>query len=149
MYIWKLKDLLKTNEGFRSHPYLCTANRTTVGFGRNLSDKGISEQEAKFLLDNDVREVINALRDKIQNFESLPSHVKIVLGDMGFQLGIVGLLKFKKMLHHIEAGRQGGLEKFENAAKELLDSKYAKQTPNRANRNAEILRTGILPEFLK
>ena len=56
-----------------------------------------------------------------------------VLFSLSYQLGTTGLLNFKRMWAAIEA------HDFATAAAELLDSKYATQTPNRANKNAKIL----------
>ena len=55
------KESLKKHEGYRQFAYQCTANKTTVAYGRNLQDKGISETEAMYLLENDIVECIQDL----------------------------------------------------------------------------------------
>ena len=63
----------------------------------------------------------------------------IVLLSMAYQMGVGGLLKFRKMLAAIEDND------WPEAEKQALDSRWAKQTPDRAKRHAEILRTGVMP----
>ena len=42
------------HEGFRNKPYKCTANKLTIGYGRNIEDNGITKTEASVLLKNDI-----------------------------------------------------------------------------------------------
>ena len=64
-----------------------------------------------------------------------------VLESMCYQLGIAGFRKFKNMISAIDIGDWG------EAAKQALDSRWAKQTPKRAERHAEVLRTGTLEAY--
>jgi lysozyme len=54
----KLLDMLMLHEGLELKPYQCTADKTSIGVGRNLQDLGISEDEAKYLLNNDVDRIL-------------------------------------------------------------------------------------------
>lgn len=117
---------LKRLEGYRQFPYLDTLGVETVGYGRNLRDKGITEPEAATLLYNDVAEALSSVRDKIPFFDTLTEKRQAVLAELAFQLGIVGLLKFQKMLAAAEEDR------WEDAAAEILSSLLATQSPNRA-----------------
>jgi len=65
---------------------------------------------------------------------SQPPDVRRALLNMAYQLGVSGLLNFSKMLTALQAGDR------EEAAREALDSLWAKQTPNRARRVALLLR---------
>lgn len=125
---------LKRDEGFRAKPYKCTADKLTIGYGRNLDDKGITVQEAEMLLYCDIAEVIEQVHREIPLVAEKPIQIRLGLYNMAFNLGINGLLKFEKMLYAIEK------DDYELAAKEALDSKWAKQVGKRANRIAELFR---------
>jgi lysozyme len=59
------KELLIKHEGIRFTPYKCSMGRWTIGIGRNLSDKGITKEEALYLLDNDIKECERDLANDI------------------------------------------------------------------------------------
>ncbi|QDP47980.1 MAG: putative endolysin [Prokaryotic dsDNA virus sp.] len=128
-----LKEMLIKNEGMKLHPYLCTANKMTIGVGRNLSDNGITSAEAEQMLSNDMDNVFSDLDRNIPFWQSLPYNIRLVLCDMAFNLGIKKLCKFHFMLEALEE------RNFELAAEELLDSTYAKQVKNRAKRNYDLI----------
>lgn len=141
MFIWKSKELIKQHEGFRTHLYLCTSGKKTIGYGRNISDNGISVDEAELMLKNDIAGCVSDLRANIEGFEELDGNRKAALLDLCFNMGINKLLGFKKMLAALKAGQ------FETAAEELLDSRYAQQVGKRAKTISEIIRTGELPDY--
>jgi lysozyme len=116
---------IKKNEGLKLNPYKCTSNKLTIGYGRNLENNGITEAEAHYLLLNDVYLIENEL-DRLFKIKKMPNHVYEVLVEMAYQLGIEGLLKFKKTLVLVEAGE------YKLASKEMMRSKWAEQTPARA-----------------
>ena len=128
-----LKEMLIKNEGMKLHPYQCTANKTTIGVGRNLSDNGITSAEAELMLANDMDNVFSDLDRNIPFWQSMPYNVRLVLCDMAFNLGIKRLCKFTRMLEALEE------RDFELAAEELLDSTYAKQVKKRADRNYRLV----------
>ncbi len=132
----KLIKSVKKHEGLRLKPYRCTAGKLTIGYGRNLEDTGISKNAAEILLVKDLERVQTKLLKKI-NYDKYPSHVQNVLLEMGFQLGVPGLLKFKKTLQLIDNGDYIG------ASKEMLNSKWAKQTPKRANTLSKLMKEGF------
>jgi len=129
-----LVDDIKRDEGLRLKPYLCSADKLTIGYGRNLEDRGITEQEADYLLSNDLLHVTNQLRAQIDLFETLDRDRKDALINMGFNLGIKGLLKFKNMLSAMKRGN------FDKAAEEALDSRWAGQVGARADRIAKTIK---------
>jgi len=134
----RLLRIIESDEGFRQFPYQCTAGKTTIAIGRNLSDKGISYTEAEFLLKNDLEECHTDLRNIFKNqFDSLPDYVQEVLMNMRFQLGPGGFRSFRKF---IDAIRGWDMTR---AGQEMLDSKWAKHdTPDRAKRLHKVLLTG-------
>ena len=130
-------ERIKKEESFMSKPYLCTAGKTTIGYGTNL-DAGISERTAERLLKEKVRQDIAWLCNKSSNltfnFRKLPYPVREVLVDMTYNIGRTGLKRFKKMNKAIAEGD------YYTASKELLNSRYAKQVPARSKRNAKLLK---------
>lgn len=150
MNLLEIKKRLEFHEGFRAKPYYCSAGKRTIGIGRNLEAKpfteaerlvikdpeNITKQEAYFLLENDIKETINLLDNMVRCFFKLDDERKYALIDMGFQMGVAGVCKFKNMIAAMDAGD------FEKASKECLNSAYAKQTPERAKRIARLIKTG-------
>ena len=126
---------LMRDEGWRPKPYRCTAGALTIGFGTNL-DAGISEDEGLFLLENRVSKVILALKDALPWFDALDAVRQGVLVQMAYQMGVEGLLKFRRTLAAVERGD------FATAADYMLQSLWAKQTPARALRLSQQMRFG-------
>ncbi len=136
MYLDKIKQLLITNEGLRLRPYRDTVGKLTIGIGRNLDDVGITEDEAMYLLENDIKRAIQDLQSIFVNFNDYEPHVQAVLVDMIFNLGKPRFLTFKKFIRAIKDGD------LQTAAKEMMDSKWARQVKNRAERDRRILLGG-------
>lgn len=133
-----LKDLIKKHEGKRLKPYKCTAGKLTIGYGRNLDDKGITEEEAEFMLDNDIKAVISACKETFSWFAFLDNVRQAVVADMVFNLGLAGFLGFKNTIAHIRN------KEWDKAADNMLASKWASQVGNRAVELAEMMRMGRL-----
>ena len=130
-----IEEQLILHEGLKLKPYRCTAGKLTIGVGRNLDDKGISKEEALFLLRNDIHEVMDALEKHEWYLALDPIRQKVVI-DMAYNLGVGGLLKFRKMIAALERGD------YEGAADQMLDSRWAEQVGMRATRLAEMMRSG-------
>lgn len=120
--------LLKFEEGIRLKPYKCTAGKTTIGYGRNLDDKGISLNEAGTMLNNDVAECVALVSKSLPWSSALDMVRRDVLVAMCFQLGLNGLLSFNNFL---KAMRDGN---WLAAAAELRNSRFHTQTPSRVDR---------------
>jgi lysozyme len=134
--ITSLEDQLIDHEGLELKPYRCTAEKLTIGVGRNIEDRGITEDEARYLLKNDIKIVEDELLEKKPVVAGLDSVRQRVLVDMGFNLGIPTLLKFQNMWAAIEE------EDFQTAADEAMDSRWAKQVGRRAERLCQAMATG-------
>ena len=132
----RLKDMLIEHEGLRFKPYHCPAGKLTIGVGRNLEDNGISRDEALMMLENDVLQAFGELAANIDMFTRLSYVRQSVLIDMCFNLGLTKFLRFKKMIAAVEKFD------FETAAREMLNSKWAKQVGNRAYKLSEMMKTG-------
>lgn len=131
----KLKSWLKQDEGYENMPYICTAGKLTIGYGRNLQDNGISKDEAELMLENDMKRAEKDLLTQ-QWYLDAPPSVKDALFNMCFNLGLPRLLGFKRMIAAIKA------KDWTLAAKEALDSKWAVQVGNRAKSIAVMIREG-------
>lgn len=136
MYLRTAETLIKKHEGLRLEPYKCTAGKLTIGYGRNLDDNGISPQEADYMLAKDIAQVDEQLNHYTW-FKTLNDSRKAVLVDMTFNLGLPRLLKFEKMLGALIA------EDYQEAANQMLDSRWANQVGQRATRLAQIMRDGV------
>ena len=134
--IARAKAILKKHEGLRLKPYRDTVGKLTIGYGRNLDARGITTDEATEMLEADIYSAIEDLRGSLPWFDDLDETRQVVLVDMAYNLGIAGLLKFKRMLAAVETAR------WEDAAAEMLLSKWADQVGGRAAELAEMMRAG-------
>jgi lysozyme len=132
----ELKEQLVLEEGLRLRPYQDTAGKWTIGVGRNLTDTGISQAEAYWLMDNDINRVVLQLNERLPYFGALDPVRQDVLIDMCFNLGIAGLLQFRMMLSAVSLGN------YETAAEEMMKSNWSDQVGRRAYRLSEQMRTG-------
>lgn len=137
MDIDKLAKELEDEEGFISYAYKDSRGYLTIGIGR-LIDKekggGISKDEAYLLLANDIDEKYKELCKALPWVLDQPDNVQRALTDMSFNLGVNGLLGFKRTLKLIQDG------KYEEAAANAMLSKWATQVPNRAKRVTDRLK---------
>jgi lysozyme len=99
-----LMDDLILDEGLRLKPYRCTAGKLTIGIGRNIEDNGITKVEALYMLSNDISGVTGDMDRNIPWWRDMHADAQRALVNMAFNLGIVRLLKFKKMLNALEGG---------------------------------------------
>ena len=129
----EVKEMLIRHEGVVCTLYQCSESRWTIGAGRNLQDRGITEEEAMYLLDNDIKRVMSQLDKYWTVWRSFPEKAQLCCVDMSFQMGIKGFMGFRRTRALMEMGM------WLEASEELLDSKYAIQTPNRANYNSRQL----------
>ena len=129
-----LIERLKVNEGFRSSVYQCSLGFDTIGYGFAIKDLELTEKEAEYLLANRVSQKHLHLLDNLDWYSDMPPEVQGVILEMVYQLGFSGFKKFKKAISNMKD------KNWKEAATEMLDSRWAKQTPNRANQLADIVR---------
>jgi len=130
------KKLIVKHEGLQLKAYVCPAGYLTIGYGRNLQTNGISKEEAECLLKNDLVNIKLSLVDEIDFFIDLDEVRQAVLVDMAYQLGVKGLLSFRKFLGYLK------IKDYLKASYEMLDSKWATQTPTRAQELSQIIKKG-------
>ena len=131
-----IDEQLIRDEGLRLFPYQDTRGKWTIGVGRNLTDCGLSTMEAYSLLANDIAHAAGQLAEHFPWTQALDEARRGALLNMTFNMGIHGLAEFRMMLGAMEQGD------WETAAKEMLDSEWAKQVGARADRLAEQVRSG-------
>ena len=140
MNLDNMREMLIANEGLSLKLYKCTAGITSIGVGRAIQTRGISEDEAMFMLTNDIEICIAALDKHYPWWKRLSEARQEVMVDLMFNLGESRLAKFVQFLQSMETA--SSTEDYAVAAEHLLDSLYAKQLPGRSKRNAEIIRGG-------
>lgn len=139
-------ELIAKEEGFRERPYLCSEGYPTVGYGQRIGplwadlsmyEITIPEPVAKLLLQHKVQKIADRLANESFYLQCNCARAAALIS-MAYQIGVSGLLKFRKMIAAIENND------WDSAAREALDSRWAVQTPERAKRHSEILRTGVI-----
>ena len=126
----ELIERIGKNEGFRSKPYQCTEDVWTIGHGLTW----ITEEESLHILANRISQLHLKLIDDLDWYRNMPPIVQGVVIEMCYQIGFAGFCKFKKAIGHMKA------KNWKGASEEMLDSLWARQTPSRANRLADIVR---------
>ena len=135
--IASLKDQLVRDEELRLKPYTDSVGKLTIGVGRNLTDKGISVQEAQGLLANDIADATADLQAKLPWTATLDDVRKGAMLNMTFNMGIGGLLEFHDFLARMQRGD------FSGAAGAMLDSLWARQVGPRATRLSMQIQSGV------
>lgn len=145
--------LLNYEEGYREKPYIDTEGYPTVACGIKIGPKGAALSNYSFIVPREVGDVwLESFVNKtIGNMNSNPSIVaaikacnearRDILISMAYQMGVNGLAGFKNTLAMVAAGNYSG------AVNGMLSSAWAKQTPNRAKRHAEVMRTGEMTVY--
>jgi lysozyme len=134
-YIDICRKQLPIDEGVRKTPYKDSVGIPTIGIGRNL-EKGLSDAEIAFLLENDIVQADIDARALCPSFDSLSEPRKAVLVNMSFNLGKSRLAGFVKMLAAIADG------KFDEAADQMKSSKWYVQVGERGKRLEKAMREG-------
>ena len=128
----QLVGRLNLEEGIQLTPYKDTRGKTTIGCGRNLDDVGISPEESDYLLRNDIRRTLADLDRLASWWRQLTPNRQLVIADMAFNMGVgralppEGLLGFHSMVGSILK------EDWVGAAREMLNSEWAKEVHQRA-----------------
>lgn len=144
-------QIISIDEGFRDHPYYCTAGYPTIGYGFRIAGLGrhdplpvgmrmsLRDADTKLrdLVDSNAK-TISANPDIASAFDRSSDVRKAVMLSIAHQLGMYGLLKFKKFLTAMSVGS------YQDAASQLINSLAARQTPNRWGRNAAMVESGEL-----
>ena len=128
-------EKIKEHEGFRDRVYKCSEGFDTIGYGFAIKDLVLDEDIAEMILERKQKKLTDAIRSKIDWFDDSPKKVQDVITNMCYQIGLSGFLKFKKTFYYLET------EQYQEASEEMLDSLWARQTPNRAKELSKIIRS--------
>ena len=141
----RVKAKLIDEEGYREEIYKCTQGYNTVGVGHNLDAnplpvnvlellfKGKRAVALDELFKYDIQKVIHQLDINFSWWRDKEDDIKIFMIDFVFNVGIGTAREFKNTMRYIEQNR------YKKASKGLMKSLYAKQVPNRAERNAKLI----------
>ena len=130
----ELLDNIKLSEGWRPHVYKDTLGIDTIGFGFAIKDLILDEDVGEIILKRKIVELIERIGKIFDWYAEMPHEIQDVVVEVCYQLGIGGFSKFSKTINFLKE------RAFASAGDEMLDSKWAKQTPNRANRLADVVR---------
>ena len=143
-----LRKEIEADEGCKYETYRCSEGYPTAGIGHLLTEwdeeysepigTAVSEEQVQKWFEKDVQTAINDCQDIFNDFDSLPEDIQHVLINMAFQLGGPRLSKFKRMIAAVE------VEDYREMSLEMEDSRWFKQTPNRAQRLIDrVVRYGV------
>jgi len=133
----QLSRELKSDEGWVPHAYQDHLGFWTLGYGFLVDERKngrIPEKVADYWLRHEIMERWSQLVARRPWIVHLPDDVQRALGNMAYQLGVNGVLNFRKMLAALESGDR------DSAADEALSSRWATQTPKRARRVSALIR---------
>ena len=128
----RLLKSVKQHEGYKDHVYLDTRNKRTVGVGHLCVEdhwkEGVAYPEEMLMkvLKDDLKNAIQGAERLCSDCPDLKDQAKEIIVEMVFQLGKTGVSKFRNMWTALK------VPDYPTAAKEMLDSRWAKQTPGRA-----------------
>ena len=123
-------DQILEDEGFESKPYQDHLKNWTFGHGLTF----ITKAESKVVVNMRLEAIREQINGQLHWFPNQPEEVQNILLNMAYQLGVAGLYAFTNTLSHIRS------QNYRHASIEMLRSKWADQTPNRAERLSERMR---------
>ena len=144
-----LRKEIEADEGCKYETYHCSEGHLTGGIGHLITEwdeeiyagpigTPISEEQVQEWFEKDVQTAINDCQDIFNGFEKLHEDIQHVLINMSFQLGKPRLSKFRKMIAAVE------MEDYREMALQMEDSRWFKQTTNRAQRLIDrVVKQGI------
>lgn len=141
----KLKDLMIKLEGFERHPYRDTMSKTSVGIGRNMDDVPLSDDEIDLMFRNDRNRAISAVVHWLgeYTYEALSEVRKAAFISMAYNMGETRLRGFKDTKAKIKTAVDDN--SWDAVCKAMLDSRWAKQVPARAEATIHMVLTNEWP----
>ena len=121
-----LIDSIKQHEGYVGVVYKDSLGIDTIGYGFAIKDLELDTDVCDIILDRKLKNLEDRVNLKFSWYKYMPQEIKDVVMEMCYQLGVTGVSKFKKTLAYLQDKR------WEEASVEMLDSLWARQTPNRA-----------------
>ena len=142
MNLIKLQDEIADDEGVMYETYRCSLGHLTGGIGHLITEwdeemysgpvgTKIPHEQVDKWFQMDITRTIQDCKIIFNTFDNLPEEVQLVIANMCFQLGRPRLSKFKKFIAAVND------ENWMLAGEEMQDSRWYKQTTNRADRLIE------------
>ena len=129
-----LIESIKKNEGYVKMVYKDSLGIDTIGYGFAIKDLELDEDICNEILLRKLKDLEKQVNKKFGWFKYMPPNIKDVVMEMCYQLGVTGFSKFKKTIAFLQD------KKWQEASVEMLDSLWAKQTPNRAKALSNIVK---------
>ena len=140
MNLEQLQQELAIDEGCKLEIYLDHLGYKTVGIGHLITEDDelygfevgttVSQEHVDELFHEDIQRTVRDCELLYSDFNELPEEAQLCIANMYFQLGRPRLSKFRKMKAAVDK------RDWAEASRQMLDSRWAKQTPNRAMRLA-------------
>ena len=121
-----LIESIKQHEGYVGVVYKDSLGIDTIGYGFAIKDLELDEDICEIILERKLKQLEDMINLKFSWYKYMPQEIKDVVMEMCYQLGVTGVSKFKKTISFLQN------KQFHDASEEMLDSLWAKQTPNRA-----------------
>ena len=122
----KLIESIKQHEGYVGVVYKDSLGIDTIGYGFAINDLELDEDICDIILERKLHNLEDSVNFKFSWYKYMPQEIKDVVMEMCYQLGVTGVSKFKKTIAYLQN------KQWEEASVEMLDSLWARQTPNRA-----------------
>ena len=129
-----LIDSIKKHEGYVGVVYKDSLGIDTIGYGFAIKDLELDADICDIILERKIKNLQDRVKVKFKWYGYMPQEIKDVVMEMCYQLGVGGFSKFKKTISYLQN------KQFQDASVEMLDSLWAKQTPNRAEALSEIVK---------
>tara|TARA_Y100001938_G_C8049986_1_gene411145 strand:+ start:497 stop:910 length:414 start_codon:yes stop_codon:yes gene_type:complete len=121
-----LIESIKKHEGYVGVVYKDSLNVDTIGYGFAIKDLELDRDICDIILERKIKDLHDRVKNKFKWYGYMPQEIKDVVMEMCYQLGVGGFSKFKKTISFLQN------KQFKDASEEMLDSLWARQTPNRA-----------------
>ena len=121
-----LIDSIKQHEGYVGIVYKDSLGIDTIGYGFAIKDLELDEDICDIILERKLRALSDSIHLKFSWFKYMPPEIQDIVTEMCYQLGVGGFSRFKKTIAYLQN------KQFKEASVEMLDSRWAEQTPNRA-----------------
>ena len=129
-----LIDSIKQHEGYRSKVYKDSLGIPTIGYGFAIKDLELDQYICDLILERKVKDLKDRIKKKFSWYKYMPPTIKDIVVEMCYQLGLYGFSCFKKTISYLQN------KEWEKASVEMLDSRWAVQTPRRARELSEIVK---------
>ena len=129
-----LIDKIKKHEGYVGVVYKDSLGIDTIGYGFAIKDLELDRDICDEILVRKVKDLKSRVENKFDWFKYMPPEIKDVVLEMCYQMGVYGFSCFKKTIAYLQN------KQWKEASVEMLDSRWAQQTPNRARTLSNIVK---------